>query len=555
LLQKYLNYAGIYCYVFLAIDNLKTIKEDFFMANNDNIWSNCFRSGSDIPGTLLRNGTQSKIAKCSLNRSDRATIAFSLTASLISYLAGRTSVGRAKINGVDYIWTESLSGNVPGRKYVVIYEPVNKTLNAGVFENGSSISHSHTLVKNSYVHWSIFSPRIAEILLDNPQGEFADSFKAVKDEFSQKGVLGRSNDMFVLNDYLYQTRDGYIKTNKEVQDLYLTGADIEEDLTPKIIGQKGHFEYAISSPQNKAKKRSSKQSSGTSNLATAYNLEWATPLSPEDEALIPNYDLNRIKPTPDIVNVASIIHGEHKSLNPVTNILMYGEAGGGKTTKARLLAQLLGVPYEFENLSFNSEESDIVGSYVPKEDGTFEFRDTAFIRRYRDGGVFEAMELSFARPGVLGKINSALDSTGILITANGEKIKRHPNFIFVATTNVDYAGCQLINASLKSRFHMLMEVNKLPNKELVDVVATESGNGDKGLIAKMVDAVNKIAIKIQEEQISNGVCSTRELINWARAVKYTNDPIESAKTTILPCVSFEREVQEEIIDTILRPMF
>ena len=83
----------------------------------------------------------------------------------------------------------------------------------------------------------------------------------------------------------------------------------------------------------------------------------------------------------------------------------------------------------------------------------------------------------------------------------------------------------------------------------------QSGNNDTALVTKLVDAVQKMAIKIEEEQISGGVCSTRQLINWAQDIKYTGDVIRSAKKTVLPGVSLDLEVQEEIIDTILRPMF
>jgi MoxR-like ATPase len=155
----------------------------------------------------------------------------------------------------------------------------------------------------------------------------------------------------------------------------------------------------------------------------------------------------------------------------------------------------------------------------------------------------------------LGKINSALDATATLITANGEKIKRHPNFVLIGTTNIGYAGCKPMNASFVSRFHRIVKVEKLPAGDLLEIVINQSGNSDRVLVKKMIDAVEKISIKIKEEQIINGVSSTRELINWANETKYTSDPIESARVTILPSVGFDEELQEEIIDTILRPMF
>jgi hypothetical protein len=112
-----------------------------------------------------------------------------------------------------------------------------------------------------------------------------------------------------------------------------------------------------------------------------------------------------------------------------------------------------------------------------------------------------------------------------------------------------------MNASFVSRFHRIVKVEKLPAGDLLEIVINQSGNSDRVLVKKMIDAVEKISIKIKEEQIINGVSSTRELINWANETKYTSDPIESARVTILPSVGFDEELQEEIIDTILRPMF
>ena len=250
-----------------------------------------------------------------------------------------------------------------------------------------------------------------------------------------------------------------------------------------------------------------------------------------------------------------MVKEEHETDYPVNNLLLYGEAGAGKSTAAQILAQLFGLPYRFINLSLNSEESELIGTYRPKADGTFEFFEPAFAETFRNGGVIELMEINYARPGALGVLNSALDATARITLGNSEVVERHPNCIIIATTNVDYAGCQKMNEALKDRFHVMCEIEKLSDRDLIDITMQGSGNQDKALVTKMVDAVNKISTKMKEEQILGGVCSTRQLINWARHVKYTQNPIESAKNTILPGVSLDGEIQKEIIDTILKPMF
>ena len=78
-----------------------------------------------------------------------------------------------------------------------------------------------------------------------------------------------------------------------------------------------------------------------------------------------------------------------------------------------------------------------------------------------------------------------------------------------------------LNESLKDRFNQMIHIKKLPNEELIRITMEQSGNNDRALVEKLVDAVQKISIKIEEEQITGGVCSTRQLINWAQDIKYT----------------------------------
>lgn len=529
---------------------------------SENIWSNCFKSGSDIPGTSLKNGMQSKIARCSISKSTRSTISYSLTEAIMALIQNRVSVG---VDNNGNIWAECRSRNVQGRIYVLNYMPVKKKLTYFITENG--VKADVEIATDTFAHWSVFVPRIAEILLTDTSGEFADYFREVKEDFEKNGFVKKNNAMFILNDYLYQTREEYIQENGQIEKIPVT-YHCAEDVTDKITGGKGVFEFLKkSTPASKAAQGPKSQSGLVVNvisgidkikqMAKAGELElpWNRQLTPEEERLIPQFDLDIMKLTPEILKIAYVVWMEHASVAPVNNIILYGEAGAGKSTAAKLLAQVWGLPYRFINLSLNSEESELIGTYRPKEDGTFEFYEPAFAQTYRKGGVIELMEVTFARPGALGVLNSALDDTSQLTLGNGEVIDRHPNCIIVVTTNLDYEGCKRLNESFKDRFHELVQIRKMDNHELVQIAMHKSGNTDEVLVAKLVDAVQKIAIKMQNEQITGGVCSTRQLINWARDIKYTGDPIESAQTTILPGVSFDPEIQKEIVDTILRPLF
>lgn len=508
--------------------------------SSENIWRNAFQSGGEVEGTRVKNGLRSLTVKSSINTSGRATIAYSLTAAIVALVQGKVSIG---LTGNGKIWVECKSRHAD-RLYVLSYLPSTKRLEAFAVENGQQVPFEFATL--TFVHWSVFVPRIVELLI-NTQGEFSNAFNDVLEDYKCHGIINDSNSLFVLNDYLYESRHEYIQRNDEINIVSPHEVGLKKDYTKALIGIEGKFVYGKSNQLRQQPKRQQQ--------LLEVKLEWDRELTPEEKALIPNFDLQEMKISPQIEKLAKMVKEEHNGEFPVNNIMLYGEAGAGKSTAAKILAQLWGLPYRFINLSLNSEESDLIGTYRPKEDGTFEFFEPAFAQTFRNGGVIELMEINYARPGALGVLNSALDDTAKITLGNGEVVSRHPNCIIIATTNVDYAGCQKMNEALKDRFHQIIHIEKLPSDDLVDIVMRASGNNDAALIRKMVDAVEKISKKILEEQIVGGVCSTRQLINWARDVKYTHDPIESAKTTILPGISLDFEIQQEIIDTILKPMF
>lgn len=514
----------------------------------NDIWRKCFQSSrGEIQGTKLKNGDYSKVYLSSLNTGGRATISYPLTVAIVEVAKGNVSFGQLK-DGT--IWAECRSKN-NNVVCVTKYKSSDKILQVFAAEKRHEVSYN--FVTSTYVDWTIFVPRVVE-LLRMKQGEFYEHFMNVRKELLTKGTIeSEEASLYILNDYLYYSRIEYISTDQEVLLIPLHEVRLVKDLTLEILGEKGNFEFASLSSENNA---------GV-DILVSYSvqdlqdlkLEWDRELSDEEKQLIPNLDLSFIKISPQIKKIATIVKNEINSKYPVNNILLYGEAGSGKSTAAKILAQLWGVPYRFINLSLNSEEADLIGTYRPKADGTFEFFEPAFAQTFRNGGVIELMEINYARPGVLGILNSALDDTARITLGNGEVVRRNKNCIIIATTNVNYAGCQRMNEALKDRFHQIIYLDKFSDNDLAEIVMRASGNTDKALVLKMIDAARKISIKIQEEQITGGVCSTRQIINWARDVKYSQDPILSAWNTILPGVSFDREVQEEIVDTILKPMF
>ena len=512
------------------------------------IWEKAFLNKNKIELTDLTGRSKSLTNLSSINSTEFALVSYPLTFALISILKGRVSAGVSK----NLIHCECKDETDDSLIYVLNYHPDNHFVEIfaarGLNKEDFDISHQKE------TPWALFVPRIIELLLD-PINEVSKAFSVLKSEYENHGVLSSDKEIIIFNDYIYQSRDKYINDISSIK--IVSPYIVNIDKTLSEICEINIFDFAqvAAKKSNISYIRPSYKVETASKITDDFSLDWDEPLDPEDESDIPDLDLRYIKVTDQVRRLAVMVKSEHDSINPIRNIILYGEAGSGKSTAVKYLARVFNLPYRFINLSLNSDESELIGTFRPKTDGTFEFYEPGFAKTYRKGGVIEIMEINYGKPGVLGIINSALDDTSKLILGNGEIVKRHKNCIIIATTNVNYIGCQKMNEALKDRFQEICAVNKLSKDDLIDIAIHESGNNDRTVVAKMADAVEKISIKIAEEQITGGVCSTRQLCNWARDYKYTKNVIESAKTTILPGVSLDLSVQQEILDSILNPMF
>lgn len=138
------------------------------------------------------------------------------------------------------------------------------------------------------------------------------------------------------------------------------------------------------------------------------------------------------------------------------NVYLWGEAGSGKSTAARKIADLLGLPFYYLGLQAQMTESRLMG-YL---DATGNYVATDFYRAYSSGGVFLLDELELGSGNLLGSLNGAL--------ANGHAsfpcglTARHPDFICIATGNtpalgasVQFSDRRALDGSVRDRFHFV----------------------------------------------------------------------------------------------------
>lgn len=300
---------------------------------------------------------------------------------------------------------------------------------------------------------------------------------------------------------------------------------------------------------------------------------------------------------------------------PMRVFMSAGDAGTGKSTNAKIVAQLLGLPYYFFTCGEGTDEVDLVSSMVPNI-GTSKHQGKQDLPTFRDmmmdpasalervSGVYEEdidaesafgkimdllyqegfkkgkkekdfclMESSIvtgcrrpslieiqepsviAKPGTLVKLNGLLDDGASITLANGEVVRRNPETVILLTTNMDYSGCRGFNESVLSRMRLLQFLEPLTAQEMVDRVLKKVDFPDKYLLKQMADTVCEIQKFCRTEMISGGVCGYREFEDWVWAYLVQKDICRAAKRTVIAKAAPEKEDREELFKNLVKTKF
>lgn len=304
---------------------------------------------------------------------------------------------------------------------------------------------------------------------------------------------------------------------------------------------------------------------------------------------------------------------------PMRNFLFRGVAGTGKTMGAQAIAAGLGIPYALMTCSANTEISDLVGQFIPdpgmsskgamasngelpkfsdismdpasvyamltgeydetkSEDDVMQklieasvsriaskeghsgqqirYVDTPLVEAIRYGYLCELQEPScIANPGVLVGLNSLLDNCQTITLPTGETVKRHPDTVIVVTTNSDYSGCRDINQSVLSRMDLIYDIEAPDLPTMVRRVMNVTGYTNEEEATKMATVVQAIAERCRQTMITDGSCGMREYKAWVQSTMITNDPYESALSTVIASASADADNRAELISTCLETQY
>lgn len=222
---------------------------------------------------------------------------------------------------------------------------------------------------------------------------------------------------------------------------------------------------------------------------------------------------------------AEVKRNWHSDEMKITNILLEGDAGSGKTQLAKALSAEFGLPYTKVTCFADMDKSDVLGSILPvlPEDGhsaeeiSYQFYPSEIVRAYENGWLLEIQEPTVIRDAaVLMVLNSALEPGGS-INLPTHIVHRHPDFIAVITTNRGYNGYRPLNEALRDRIQHAEKMDLPPKAVMVERAAAKTGYSDEVVLSLLADTI----IKLDETAKANaikGVAGMRSYLFWTDAV-------------------------------------
>ncbi|MFT4104363.1 MAG: AAA family ATPase [Lacrimispora sp.] len=221
---------------------------------------------------------------------------------------------------------------------------------------------------------------------------------------------------------------------------------------------------------------------------------------------------------------AEIKRNWHSQEMKITNILLEGDAGSGKTQLAKALSSDFGLPYTKITCFADMDKSDILGSILPvlPEDRhsagevSYQFYPSEIVRAYENGWLLEIQEPTVIRDAaVLMALNSALEPDGS-INLPTRIVHRHPDFIAVITTNRGYNGCRPLNEALRDRIQHTEKMDLPPKAVMMERAAAKTGYSNEAVLSLLADTI----ITLDETARANaikGVAGMRSYLFWIDA--------------------------------------
>ena len=173
---------------------------------------------------------------------------------------------------------------------------------------------------------------------------------------------------------------------------------------------------------------------------------------------------------------------------------------------------------------YNGNLEDFLTKYKEELDVEYKFIPSPFVRAFQNGWVCELQEATcLQNPSALSGLHDALEpeSLGVINTPYGE-IRRHPDFVCIATQNRQYAGTKPLNAATRSRFQYFDAPDRLTAAEIKERIKQKCEITDNSQLDSLAEIYQTLESKAREERMS-GEMTMRALYNMAAAFKQGHD--------------------------------
>jgi hypothetical protein len=197
-------------------------------------------------------------------------------------------------------------------------------------------------------------------------------------------------------------------------------------------------------------------------------------------------------------------HGHH------LNLMLVGPAGCGKSTIARMAAEVVQRPFYFTSFSRDTPPWELTGRAMPGHDGEWTYQPSEFVKAYSTGGVWLGDEFDAADANTLLVLNAAL-ANGHMVIPGHETVSRHRDFVAIAAANTHGSGSRVYVGREEVDYDRAYEGNLL--------AASDSG----AQVGQVITAIRSVIDGTAGEKPLRRTCSTRRIIDWTAAIGVGRD--------------------------------